>query len=169
LDTGYHFPETIVFRDRLTAELGLNLRVLQADHDAVQTGNLYHQDPDRCCFINKVEPLRRALAGKQAWLTGIRRDQTATRRSARIVSRQRDGTYKINPMLNWTEDDIADYMSTHKLPQHPLTAIGFPSVGCAPCTRSVEVGEVARAGRWAQGDKTECGLHLDIEPPDPSS
>jgi phosphoadenosine phosphosulfate reductase len=170
LDTGYHFPETIVFRDRLTAELDLNVRVLRADQpDAGQVGELYRSDPDRCCFINKVEPLRRALAGKRAWLTGIRRDQTASRKQANTVERQPDGIYKISPMLTWTAADTADYITAHDLPEHPLTSLGFASVGCEPCTRSVEAGEDARAGRWAQGDKVECGLHLDIKRKDRSS
>ena len=166
LDTGFHFPETISFRDQLVASLGINLRVLQS-RIARETfmrcyGTLYRSDPDLCCYLNKVEPLARALAGQRAWIAGIRRDQTVARRDARILDRGADGVYKISPLAGWTADDVDDYIRSHGLPVHPLTRQGYPSIGCKPCTRAVvAVGDV-RSGRWAETVKTECGIHQDF-------
>lgn len=171
LDTGYHFPETIAFRDQLVEELGLRLRVLRASPtDAHQTsaGDLYRSDPDRCCFINKVEPIERALVGRRAWITGIRRDQTSARKSATFIAQRPDGIFKISPMLDWTAEDVAEWLRVRSLPRHPLTSMGYASIGCAPCTRPVADDEEDRAGRWAETYKTECGLHLDIRPADRS-
>jgi len=164
LDTGYHFPETLAYREHVTSVLGINVRVLQTDRSAATpTGRaeLYHADPDLCCHINKVEPLNVALADKAAWITGIRRDQTSTRSQAKIIDIDRDGIYKIAPMLNWTQSDVAAYIRENQLTEHPLTVKGYASVGCAPCTRPVGIAEDPRAGRWSDTDKTECGLHFD--------
>lgn len=167
LDTGYHFPQTIAFRDRVAERLGLRLRVLRPGSTS-KVADLYHSDPDQCCFINKVEPMERALRGQRAWVTGIRWDQTATRRQAGFCERRKDGLFKIAPLLDWTSDDIAQYVRTHDLPTHPLTLLGFASIGCAPCTRAVASDEDDRAGRWSQLQKTECGLHFDTRPGDRS-
>src|SRR5262245_1335835 len=114
LDTGFHFPETIAFRDRLVAELGLKLQVLHCriPRDAFMRcyGTLYRSDPDLCCYLNKVEPLARALAGKAAWIAGIRRDQTAVRGSTRILQRGGDGIYKISPLAGWSSGEIDAYV-----------------------------------------------------------
>jgi phosphoadenosine phosphosulfate reductase len=170
LDTGFHFPETLSFRDRLAAELAIRIRNLTAQQSrhGSSRGDLYHSDPDMCCYINKVEPLDRALAGKTAWVTGIRRDQTSTRAEARIVGVRPDGVYKIAPLLAWTDDDVSTYIRDHQLPEHPLTGLGYLSIGCAPCTRPVGAGEDARAGRWSGLDKTECGIQ-DTDDPSGSS
>lgn len=163
LDTGYHFPETLEFRDRLQKELGLNVQVLEPvmGHDGFkrQFEALYLRNPDRCCYINKVEPLQIALKDYDAWISGIRRDQTADRAGTPIVLQNQGSIYKICPLANWTKQQIHRYISEHGLPAHPLVEKGYTSIGCAPCTRAVSGGEDERAGRWAGSSKTECGLH----------
>lgn len=165
LDTGFHFPETLAFRDRLVEQLRLNLQVLEPKmgHDGFlrEHGELYRRDPDLCCHINKVEPLRRARAGLRAWISGIRRDQTPDRSNTPVVARQADGVVKVCPLAAWTQETVNRYMEEFGLPRHPLEDEGYLSIGCAPCTRRVRPGEDPRAGRWAESDKTECGLHLD--------
>src|SRR5262245_44879524 len=118
-------------------------------------------DTDACCGARKVEPLQRALAGKTAWVTGLRRSDSDSRATTPIVHRDllRDVT-KINPIATWTDDDVAHYAAMELLPEHPLTSWGYASIGCWPCTRPVAAGEDARAGRWAGTDKIECGIHL---------
>jgi len=169
LDTGFHFPETLAYRDELTRSLGLNLVVLtpQLGHDGFRRvhGELHRSDPDLCCHLNKVEPLEEALRSYGAWVAGVRRDQTRNRAAALPITRRRDGLVKLGPMVDWTDRDIARYLHEHDLPSHPLLAKGYPSVGCAPCTRAVAAGEDARAGRWAGTGKTECGLHLTPREP----
>jgi len=163
LDTGFHFPETLAFRDQVVSSLGLNLRVLTCGiaRDAFMRcyGTLYRSDPDLCCYLNKVEPLERALAGQKAWIAGIRRDQTAERRQTPILERRADGLYKISPLAGWSAADIDGYIRTHDLPMHPLTHQGYPSIGCKPCTRAVAAADDPRSGRWSESAKTECGIH----------
>jgi phosphoadenosine phosphosulfate reductase len=167
LDTGFHFPETLAFRDQLILELGIrvqNLSASETDDDSRRRyEDLHRTDPDLCCYINKVEPLQRAKAGLRAWVTGIRRDQTEARRNTPIISVDRDGKYKICPMATWTDRDVWRYINEHDLPVHPLLQQGYMSIGCAPCTRPVSAGEDYRAGRWAGQNKTECGLHVEHE------
>ncbi len=167
LDTGFHFPETLAFRDQLILTLGIRVRNLSAtapDDDARRRyKDLHRTDPDLCCYINKVEPLQRAKAGLRAWVTGIRRDQTEARHNTPIISMERDGRYKICPMATWADRDVWRYINKHDLPVHPLLQQGYMSIGCAPCTRPVVAGEDYRAGRWAGQDKTECGLHVEDE------
>lgn len=172
LDTGFHFPETLAFRDRLVKEWGLNVRVIKPDvgHDGFQRqyGELYRTDPDMCCYINKVEPLRKARQGLRGWISGIRRDQTEQRRDTPVIAVLPSGQVKICPMVRWTRRDVWQYISQHDLPTHPLMKEGYLSIGCAPCTRPVGEGEDERSGRWAGQNKTECGLHisLDLETPE---
>ena len=166
IDTGFHFPETLTFRDELQTRYGLNVVVIRPAIEKSQLlakygEGLYRRDPDLCCYINKVEPMRRALRGLDAWIAGVRRDQTAHRKDLAPLERQSDGVLKIHPMLNWTKSDIWAYIAKHELPPHPLYAKGYRSIGCAPCTIPVILGEDERAGRWADRDKNECGLHLD--------
>lgn len=167
LDTGFHFPETLAYRDRVVKLLGLNLQVLEPKmgHDGFlqEYGELYRRNPDLCCHINKVEPLERAKAGLDAWVAGIRRDQTPAREGTPVLSRQEDGLVKICPMVTWTQEAVEGYIETHGLPQHPLHDEGFGSIGCAPCTRRVMEGEDFRAGRWAGSQKSECGIHIEDE------
>lgn len=166
LDTGFHFPETLEFRDRLAQEWGLNVQILTPEMGHTEFkrthDNLYRSNPDLCCYINKVEPLQRAKQGLTAWMSGIRRDQTAERSQAPIITRQTDGLYKISPMATWSRKQVWQYLYDHKLPEHPLLKQGYMSIGCAPCTRPVGEGETERAGRWAGQGKTECGLHIPL-------
>jgi len=167
LDTGKHFGETLRYRDALVELLGLTgLRVLHplseavAEHDP--KGMLWMKRPDRCCYLRKVEPLQRVLAGFDAWLNGRRRGQAASR--AAIEPFEADGPrVKINPLYDWTQEDIDAFYEAHRLPRHPLEEDGFVSIGCLPCTDRVAPGEAARAGRWRGSGKTECGIHLPIE------
>lgn len=164
VDTGYHFPETLVYRDQLGKLFGLNIITVRAeaekrmDFDA--EGNpLYLTNPDLCCALHKIAPMAKALEGRDAWISGIRRDQTSTRRTAQPIEQQADGLYKVNPLVNWSSRDLWTYTNRHDLPMHPLFSQGYLSIGCAPCTRAVQVGEDERSGRWAGKQKVECGLH----------
>jgi len=165
VDTGYHFPETIAFRDRLVADWNLNLVVAAAgtgiaEHEA-ELGELWRTDPDRCCGIRKVDPLYAALAPYDVWITGLRRDQAATRAATRLVERKLLPTGhvvdKVNPIARWTVEDLQTYVAIHDIPVHPLHDAGYPSIGCAPCTAPADPSD-PRAGRWG-GAKIECGLH----------
>jgi phosphoadenosine phosphosulfate reductase len=156
LDTEAHFPETLAFVDQVRERYGLNLTVTHPGPEAEGTPC----GAAGCCQVRKVAPLRRAVAGRSAWLTALKRVDAATRGAAPIVSwDDAFGLVKINPLATWTEDDIASYLADHGLPAHPLVAQGYLSIGCAPTTRPVAPGEDPRAGRWADSDKTECGLH----------
>jgi len=171
LDTGYHFPETLAYRDQLVAQFGLTLRIVRPAANATSGARaggdaLYRRDPDLCCYINKVEPMQRALAGLDAWISGIRRDQTAARAAIRTVEALPDGRLKINPLAAWTREDLWRYIHAHNLPAHPLFSQGYLSVGCAPCTSPVTRDQDERAGRWSGTGKTECGLHTPaLQPP----
>lgn len=167
LNTGYHFWDSLMFRERLQSELGLNVVDLYRDqrwanfHERFGR-DLPQYDPNLCRFIHKVQPMQKAVEGLQAWLTGIRRDQTQNRSHAQILELQEDGLLKINPLLTWSRADVAAYRAEHNLPEHPLAEKGYRSIGCAPCTQPVRAGEDERAGRWAGKGKTECGLHTEM-------
>ena len=169
LDTGFHFSETLAFRDALMARFGIKVKTLTPVMGHMdfrrKHGDLYRSNPDLCCYLNKVEPWQRMKSGLTAWISGIRRDQTDPRRDTPIVSQTRDGKYKVCPLATWTEREIWRYINQHDLPVHPLFSQGYLSIGCAPCTAPVGDGEDARAGRWAGQRKTECGLHTDSTPP----
>lgn len=162
IDTGYHFPETLDFRNYLTKFLDLNVEIVQAVQSRQefedQHGRLYQNDPDTCCHQRKVIPLDNALNGYRAWISGIRHDQTELRNSTNIIERQ-GSIIKINPLINWTQSQIDQYIDTHHLPRHPLEPKGFKSIGCLPCTQTVDEAQSARTGRWAEYTKSECGLH----------
>jgi phosphoadenosine phosphosulfate reductase len=165
LDTGYHFVETLGTRD--VAEALLPITVVDgraersvAEQDVVHGARLYDHDPEACCRMRKVEPLARELAGYEAWVSGIRRDEAPTRLgSPKVAWDARHGLVKVNPLAAWTFDDLLDYADEHGVPMNPLLAEGYPSIGCAPCTIRVEPGEDPRSGRWAGLAKTECGIH----------
>lgn len=165
LDTDLLFPETHDLKRQLVRRLGIRIeRVhsgLSLNEQGMQEGvNLWRTNPDRCCFLRKVEPLRRFLSDKDAWITGIRRDQSPTRRGIDVVEWDRThDLVKINPMAGWTEDQIWQYINLHDLPYNALHDRGYPSVGCIPCTKPVEEGDDARAGRWKGHEKLECGIH----------
>ncbi|HCB02600.1 MAG TPA: phosphoadenylyl-sulfate reductase [Anaerolineae bacterium] len=167
IDTGYHFWETLMFREQIARDWNLNIVDLYRDHrwDAYarqRTRTLPLEDADLCCFIHKVHPMQTALQNYKAWISGIRRDQTSVRASAKILEMQNDGLLKINPLLNWTKADVKRYMEENNLPSHPLLEKGYRSVGCAPCTIAIGVNDDERAGRWQGRGKIECGLHTDM-------
>ena len=157
LDTGFHFPETLDYVETVRRRYDLNLRVLGP---ALGPGE-WPCGTDRCCELRKVAPLAQALEGRDAWMTGLRRTEAATRAEAPIVGWDEGrGLIKVNPLATWTDRDVSGYVIDHGLPVHPLTSQGFLSIGCAPTTRAVLPGEDPRAGRWSGTDKTECGIHL---------
>ena len=170
LDTGLLFPETYDLWRRLEAHTGLRIEgvrpLLTLEGQATAHGEaLWERDPDRCCQIRKIEPLRQVVAGLDAWISAIRRDQTADRAEAGLLENDlRFGIVKINPLATWTHDQVWDYLRKNGVPFNPLHEQGYPSIGCAPCTSAVQPGEPARAGRWRQRGKTECGLHLRVRP-----
>lgn len=167
LDTELLFPETYSLRDRLEAELGICFtRVhcgLSLEEQERQWGRaLWQQCPDDCCRLRKVEPLRRFLADKDIWITGVRRDQSPTRSGVQMLEWSvANDVVKLNPLANWTATEVWAYIERHRLPFNPLHRRGYPSIGCWPCTRPVAPGEDPRAGRWAGSAKLECGIHLD--------
>ncbi|MDE3087295.1 MAG: phosphoadenylyl-sulfate reductase [Acidobacteriota bacterium] len=157
LDTGAHFPETLAFVEVVRARYDLNLVVVGPEPGAGQ----WVCGSEQCCEFRKVRPLARALAGKAAWMTGLKRVDSARRRTTPVVGWDaRHGAVKINPLATWSDADVAAYIAAHRLPVHPLAGAGYRSIGCAPTTRPVAAGEDPRAGRWSGTDKTECGLHL---------
>lgn len=166
LNTGYHFPESIKFRDEITRQLGLNLidlrplipKNLQKD----ASGNLYFtSDPDYCCYLNKVQPLESVLSEYDVWINGIRADQNANRQGMNEEEQATGETLRYHPMLNWNNKMIFEYISKHQLPKHPLEEKGYLSIGCEPCTRKF-LEENSREGRWFGLKKAECGLHTDL-------
>lgn len=165
IDTGFHFPETIAFKEQLTELFSLNVIDItnKMGHEKFgrEYGNLHETDPDLCCHINKVEPLERHLANYKAWLTGIRGQQTEARKKATFIQKMDNGTTKICPLWDWTNHDVWMYIHLNGLPEHPLFKEGYLSVGCAPCTQPAKNGE-ARSGRWAGKGKTECGIHSTL-------
>ena len=167
LDTGYHFWETLIFRERIASDWKINVidlyREARWDVFARQhTRSLPLEDPNLCCYLHKVQPMQKALKDIKAWISGIRRDHTAVRARARILQLQKGGLLKINPLLNCTRADVKRYAEEHHLPAHPLFEKGYRSVGCAPCTIPIGLDQDERAGRWAGRGKTECGLHTDM-------
>jgi phosphoadenylyl-sulfate reductase (thioredoxin) len=163
LDTGYLFPETHALWRTLEARYGIAIRAVRGDAAPPSPADPppWEVDPDRCCEVRKVVPLRAALAPLDAWVTGIRRDQTPDRANARVLEWDgRFGLAKVNPLAAWTAADVAAHVQGHEVPTNPLHARGYASIGCAPCTTAVAAGEDPRSGRWRGRAKTECGLHL---------
>ena len=166
LDTHLFFRETYETRERLVERYGLTLNrpdvLTVAEQHKREGPNLWERDPDRCCHIRKVEPLIEALAPYDAWISGIRRDQSPSRANARKVERsERYGVWKIQPVADWSEDDVWRYVVANDIPYTPLHDVGYRSIGCMPCTRPTRPDEEERAGRWAGSDKLECGLHVE--------
>ncbi|WP_407657432.1 phosphoadenylyl-sulfate reductase [Luteimicrobium xylanilyticum] len=166
LDTGYHFAETYGTRDAV--ETGMDVTIVDitprqtvAEQDAAHGKDLWSRDPGLCCQLRKVEPLHDRLAGYEVWVTGVRREEAPTRSATPLVAwDEKNGLVKINPLAAWTFDELLAYATKHGVILNPLLNDGYPSIGCAPCTRRVAPGEDPRAGRWAGLDKTECGLHV---------
>jgi phosphoadenosine phosphosulfate reductase len=172
LETGKHFPETLAYRDLLIERLGLT-NVINLVPDAAdlakkdESGLRWSYDPDGCCEIRKVKPLAKALAGYDATITGRKSFQSSTRANLprfEIDNTDAQGRLKINPLIDWSPEDIAAYLAEFDLPPHPLVAEGYPSIGCSPCTSRVADGEDPRSGRWRGWDKTECGIHVPGQP-----
>ncbi|KEI44191.1 phosphoadenylyl-sulfate reductase [Saccharopolyspora rectivirgula] len=165
LDTGYHFAETIGTRDAVAQTYDINLinavpEQTVAEQDAAEGPRLYERDPNRCCFLRKVVPLRNTLARYEAWVTGLRRVEAPTRANAPIVGwDERNNLIKINPLAAWTDEDMNNYINEHNVLVNPLVPAGYPSIGCQPCTSKPAPGADPRSGRWAGTAKTECGLH----------
>lgn len=165
LDTGYHFPETLATRDRVVAEYDLTVRSLTADQTTAEQDeaygvDLFRTDPDLCCLLRKEMPLAGALVDYEAWATGLRRAESVTRSNAvEVAFDERRGLVRIAPLVAWSDEDVARYSAEHDTIANPLLLDGFPSIGCAPCTRRVAPGEDPRAGRWSGSDKTECGIN----------
>jgi phosphoadenosine phosphosulfate reductase len=162
IDTGFLFDETLVYRNELTERLGLEVRVVRPDiaRDAfvASYGDIQKTDPDFCCGVNKVAPIAPLKEAARGWVSGLRRDQSRTRADVAILETE-GHLVRVHPIASLTAADVAAYLARHDIPEHPLVARRYLSIGCAPCTRAVADGEVERAGRWAGSAKTECGLH----------
>lgn len=165
LDTGYHFVETIGTRDAVAATLPVNLLTITpkqsvAEQDATYGKDLYQRDPDLCCALRKVAPLKDSLEKYDAWATGLRRQETRDRVIAPVVGwDEKKQKVKVSPLARWSDDDVDRYIAENGVLVNPLQYDGYPSIGCWPCTRRVAPGEDARSGRWAGSTKTECGIH----------
>jgi phosphoadenosine phosphosulfate reductase len=157
IDTGYHFPETLDTVETVRRRYGLNLRMMTVPHHDEE---LWKVDPENCCSAIKVGQLDRALMGKEAWMSGLRRAESPNRAVAPILSLDLRGLVKVNPIATWSDLDVQGYIADHDVPVNPLVHQGYPSIGCQPCTHPVAEGEDPRSGRWVGSDKTECGLHL---------
>jgi phosphoadenosine phosphosulfate reductase len=165
LDTGYHFAETIGTRDAVAATMDVNLLTITpkqtvAEQDATYGAELFKRDPDLCCALRKVQPLQESLAGYDAWATGLRRAETQNRVIAPVIGWDaKKGKVKVSPLARWSDEQVEQYVADNGVLVNPLVYDGYPSIGCAPCTRRVAPGEDARSGRWAGMNKTECGIH----------
>ena len=157
LDTQYHFPETLRTLERIWDRYDLNLRIMRPD---VPLDDRWRTDVDACCGVRRVDQLDQALDGKLAWMSGLRRAESASRADARIVALDRRGLVKINPLATWSDLDVSGFIADHDVIVNPLVEQGYPSIGCWPCTRPVAEGEDRRAGRWSALEKLECGIHL---------
>jgi phosphoadenosine phosphosulfate reductase len=165
LDTGYHFAETIGMRDAVAVVYPVNVVNVTPDRTVAQQDaefgeRLYARDPDFCCTMRKVQPLERALRQYDAWLTGLRRAETPSRRNAKPVEWDaRRQMVKVNPIVSWSDEQVEDYIARHGILVNTLVSDGYPSIGCATCTRRIEPGADPRSGRWAGTGKSECGIH----------
>jgi phosphoadenosine phosphosulfate reductase len=169
LDTGFLFDETIAYRDAIAERLKLTIEVVRP---AIKTedflwqhgADIYLKNPDFCCATNKVDPLKPYMARARGWISGLRRDQSKARAGTPVLLATEEGPVKVHPICDMTAAQVAEYMQSRGIPEHPLRAKRYLSIGCAPCTRPVEDGEDERAGRWAGTGKTECGIHTALKP-----
>jgi phosphoadenosine phosphosulfate reductase len=169
LNTGYHFPETLEFRQQVKDMLGLNITDLFSAVPKYQQRDangrlLFTSDPDYCCYLNKIQPLEPILASNDVWISGVRGDQSKVRAQMKREEKAPNGVLRYHPMLGWTSKMVYDYIRLHKLPKHPLEGEGYVSIGCEPCTRKIDVDALLddRNGRWFGMNKTECGLHTQL-------
>ena len=166
IDTGYHFPETLAFRDEVVEEFGLNLLSIRSDTPKFMQRDadgrlLFASDPDHCCSINKTQPTEELLMKYDIWVNGVRRDQSAVRKAFNREEQAPNGAMRFHPMLNWNSKMIYEYRKKHSLPEHPLDQKGYMSIGCEPCTRKIIIDD-SRDSRWYGMNKTECGLHTEL-------
>jgi phosphoadenosine phosphosulfate reductase len=167
LDTGFHFPETKVYRDEVGSQLGIQIISLESTMPKIaqrdQSGQfLFTSDPDRCCYINKVLPLEPVLKSHDIWISGVRRDQTQFRSDLAEETSGIHDTLRYHPMLDWNSKMIWNYRQQYNLPEHPLDAKGYLSIGCVPCTRKWSPEDDERGARWAGMTKEECGIHTEF-------
>jgi len=169
LNTGFLFPETLVYRDQIADLFGLNVINLYSATPKTQQVNgngrfLYTSDPDYCCFLNKIQPMEPVLAEYDVWINGIRADQNENRKTFKTEEKTPQGAIRFHPMLDWTTRDIEAYLADYKIPRHPLEEKGYLSIGCEPCTRKLdlEIESDPRLSRWFGMKKTECGLHTEL-------
>ena len=167
LDTGFHFPETRIFRDRICEQLKLNLLVVESPVPKIaqrdeHSAFLFTSDPDRCCYLNKVLPMEPILMQHDVWISGVRRDQTRHRKDLNAEEQGIHDTLRYHPLLDWTAKMIWEYRQAFNLPEHPLEAKGYLSIGCVPCTRKFQEQPDERVGRWAGMSKEECGIHTEF-------
>jgi phosphoadenosine phosphosulfate reductase len=169
LDTGLLFPETYELVESIAKRYGITPLAIRPKQSVEEQGaehgqELWGRDPQRCCAMRKVEPQREFLRDYDAWVTGIRRDQLSTRKATELVQWDNAfGLVKISPLAAWDERAVWRYIADHDVPYNPLLTRGYASIGCMPCTRPIDAGEEARAGRWSGFDKTECGLHVSLD------
>jgi len=167
LNTGYHFPETLEFRDRIAELLDLNLvnlkpdtpKIMQLDPDGKL---LFSSDPDHCCYLNKTQPMEQVLMYHDVWINGIRAEQNTYRSALKMEEVAKHNVVRFHPMIGWTNKDIFNYRKEFNLPEHPLESEGYYSIGCEPCTRIVDIEMQEREARWYGLNKTECGLNTDL-------
>lgn len=169
LDTGYHFSETLQFRDEVTELLGLNLKIISSPIAKISQRSadgqlMFAKSPDFCCYMNKTLPMEKVLVENDVWISGLRADQNSFRKNLSIEAPGPHKTTKFHAMLHWTSDMIDQYIEAYQLPAHPLEQEGYVSIGCLPCTQKQAVfgGADERSGRWAGMKKTECGLHTEL-------
>ena len=167
INTGYHFPETIRFKDRVTEQFGLKTMDLRPDTPKYMQRDaegrlLFTSDPDHCCYLNKTMPVDALLKKYDIWINGVRADQSSVRKRMSTEQPAPHGTTRFHPMLDWTPRMIYRYQKEHDLPRHPLEEKGYMSIGCEPCTRKVDPDMMEREARWYGMNKAECGLHTDL-------
>ncbi len=167
INTGYHFPETVAFRDLITAQFGLNTLDLKSDVPKFMQRDsegklLFTSDPDHCCYLNKTQPMDAILMAHDIWINGVRADQSAVRAGMREEQPAKHGCIRFHPMLDWNAKMIWQYRKEYNLPTHPLEGKGYVSIGCEPCTRKLDPEMQEREARWFGMNKVECGLHTDL-------
>ncbi len=167
INTGYHFPETVQFRDYITELFGLPIVDLKSDVPKFMQRDaegklLFTSDPDHCCYLNKTQPMDGILRSNDIWINGVRADQSAVRAAMKVEQPAQHGSIRFHPMLDWNSKMIWQYQKEYNLPKHPLEEKGYVSIGCEPCTRKLDPEMQEREARWFGLNKIECGLHTDL-------
>jgi len=167
INTGYHFPETVQFRDYITDLFGLSIVDLKSDVPKFMQRDaegklLFTSDPDHCCYLNKTQPMDGILRSNDVWINGVRADQSAVRAAMKVEQPAQHGSIRFHPMLDWNSKMIWQYQKEYSLPKHPLEEKGYVSIGCEPCTRKLDPEMQEREARWFGLNKIECGLHTDL-------